>query len=239
MPSLSADLEFRGLIHQVSDPALTERLDAGGLTAYIGFDPSQPSLQFGNLLQLCMLRRLQLAGHRPIVLAGRRDGHDRRSGRPERRAEPARTRRAGGQRGRHPAPARSAARLRRGGRREPGAAPRQRRVVGLDPPRRLPARRREALQREPDGRQGLRTLPPRPGRAGHLLHGVQLHAAAGLRLPPPLRGPRLPAADRRQRPVGQHRDGRRAHRAGPAAARPTRSPPRSPPRPTAPSSARA
>ena len=70
MPSLSADLEFRGLIHQVSDPALAERLDAGGLTAYIGFDPSQPSLQFGNLLQLCMLRRLQLAGHRPIVLLG-------------------------------------------------------------------------------------------------------------------------------------------------------------------------
>jgi len=68
--ALSADLEFRGLIHQMSDPSLKERLDAGGLTVYIGFDPSQPSLQFGNLLQLCMLRRLQLAGHRPIVLSG-------------------------------------------------------------------------------------------------------------------------------------------------------------------------
>jgi tyrosyl-tRNA synthetase len=70
VPSLAADLEFRGLIHQVSDLGLPERLDAGGLTAYIGFDPSQPSLQFGNLMQLCMLRRLQLAGHRPIVLLG-------------------------------------------------------------------------------------------------------------------------------------------------------------------------
>jgi tyrosyl-tRNA synthetase len=67
---LAADLEFRGLIHQVSDPSLLARLDAGGLSAYIGFDPSQPSLQFGNLMQLCLLRRLQLAGHRPIVLLG-------------------------------------------------------------------------------------------------------------------------------------------------------------------------
>jgi tyrosyl-tRNA synthetase len=70
VPSLAADLEFRGLIHQMSDPELPARLDAGGMTAYIGFDPSQPSLQFGNLMQLCMLRRLQLAGHRPIVLLG-------------------------------------------------------------------------------------------------------------------------------------------------------------------------
>jgi len=68
--SLVADLEFRGLIHQVSDPGLRDRLDLGGLTVYIGFDPSQASLQFGNLMQLCMLRRLQLAGHRPIVLSG-------------------------------------------------------------------------------------------------------------------------------------------------------------------------
>ncbi len=74
-PSLSADLEFRGLIHQVTDPALLGRLDGAardgaGLTAYIGFDPTADSLHVGHLLQVLMLRRLQRAGHRPIALAG-------------------------------------------------------------------------------------------------------------------------------------------------------------------------
>jgi tyrosyl-tRNA synthetase len=64
------DLRFRGLIHQVTDDALFEKLDAGGLTVYAGFDPSSSSLHHGNLLQLCTLRRLQQAGHRPISLAG-------------------------------------------------------------------------------------------------------------------------------------------------------------------------
>jgi tyrosyl-tRNA synthetase len=70
MPTFSEDLAFRGLIHQVTDPALLPRLDAGGLTVYIGFDPSADSLHVGSLLQLCTLRRFQLAGHRPIALAG-------------------------------------------------------------------------------------------------------------------------------------------------------------------------
>jgi tyrosyl-tRNA synthetase len=68
--SLLADLQFRGLIHQLSDDALGDVLNNGHLTAYIGFDPTSDSLQIGNLLQLCNLRRLQLAGHQPIVLAG-------------------------------------------------------------------------------------------------------------------------------------------------------------------------
>jgi tyrosyl-tRNA synthetase len=70
MPTLSEDLAFRGLIHQVTDPALLKRLDAGGLTVYAGFDPSADSLHVGSMLQLCTLRRFQLAGHRPISLAG-------------------------------------------------------------------------------------------------------------------------------------------------------------------------
>lgn len=68
--TLSEDLAFRGLIHQVSDPELLPMLDAGGVTAYIGFDPTASSLHIGNLMQLCNLRRLQLAGNRPIVVAG-------------------------------------------------------------------------------------------------------------------------------------------------------------------------
>jgi tyrosyl-tRNA synthetase len=70
MPSCSEDFTFRGLIHQVSDPGLLHRLDAGGESVYVGFDPTEASLQMGNLLQLCCLRRLQLAGHRPIAVAG-------------------------------------------------------------------------------------------------------------------------------------------------------------------------
>jgi tyrosyl-tRNA synthetase len=70
MAELAADLRFRGLINQMTDPALEARLDGDTLTAYIGFDPTADSLHVGSLLQLCNLRRLQLAGHRPIALAG-------------------------------------------------------------------------------------------------------------------------------------------------------------------------
>jgi tyrosyl-tRNA synthetase len=70
MPTFSEDLAFRGLIHQVTDPDLLPRLDAGGLTVYAGFDPTADSLHVGSLLLLCTLRRFQLAGHRTISLAG-------------------------------------------------------------------------------------------------------------------------------------------------------------------------
>ena len=67
---LRDDLQFRGLVHQTTDDAVLDRLSSGAVTAYIGFDPTAPSLHLGNLMQLCMLRRLQIAGNRPIVLAG-------------------------------------------------------------------------------------------------------------------------------------------------------------------------
>jgi tyrosyl-tRNA synthetase len=70
MPTLSEDLTFRGLIHQVTDTDLPKRFDQPGLTVYAGFDPSADSLHVGNLMQLCTLRRFQEAGHRPISLAG-------------------------------------------------------------------------------------------------------------------------------------------------------------------------
>ncbi|MDA8310419.1 MAG: tyrosine--tRNA ligase [Actinomycetota bacterium] len=70
MPTLSEDLRFRGLVHQVTDERLWGRLDGERLTLYIGFDPSFASLHIGSLLQLALLRRFQLAGHRPIALAG-------------------------------------------------------------------------------------------------------------------------------------------------------------------------
>jgi len=70
MPGLAADLEFRGLIHQASDPSLLARLDGDALTGYSGFDPTADSLHVGHMLQLCNLSRLQRAGHRPIAVAG-------------------------------------------------------------------------------------------------------------------------------------------------------------------------
>ena len=70
MTSLAEDLEFRGLWHQETGSGLAEHLAAGAVTGYIGFDPTADSLHVGHLLQVCLLRRLQLAGHRPIAVAG-------------------------------------------------------------------------------------------------------------------------------------------------------------------------
>jgi tyrosyl-tRNA synthetase len=70
MANLAEDLRFRGLIHQLTDSELEQRLDSDRITAYSGFDPTADSLHVGHLLQVCNLRRLQLAGHRPIAVAG-------------------------------------------------------------------------------------------------------------------------------------------------------------------------
>ncbi len=67
---LRDDLQFRGLINQVTDDVVLEQLSAGGVTVYVGFDPSGPSLHLGHLVPIVLLRRLQLAGNRPISLAG-------------------------------------------------------------------------------------------------------------------------------------------------------------------------
>jgi tyrosyl-tRNA synthetase len=65
------DLKWRGLIAVSTDlDDLRKALDTGQVTVYVGFDPTAPSLHIGNLVQLLTLRRLQLAGHRPIGLVG-------------------------------------------------------------------------------------------------------------------------------------------------------------------------
>jgi tyrosyl-tRNA synthetase len=64
-------LDERGYIHQVTDAAALDALAANEtVSAYIGFDATAPSLHVGSLVQIMMLRRLQQAGHRPIVLMG-------------------------------------------------------------------------------------------------------------------------------------------------------------------------
>src|SRR5437763_4441474 len=69
--SLLRTLDERGYIHQVTDAAALDALASKGVvTAYIGFDATAPSLHVGSLVQIMMLRRLQQAGHKPIVLMG-------------------------------------------------------------------------------------------------------------------------------------------------------------------------
>jgi tyrosyl-tRNA synthetase len=63
------DLESRGLVHTASD-GVREHLAAAPVTAYIGFDPTAPSLHVGSLLQILALARLQRAGHRAVAMVG-------------------------------------------------------------------------------------------------------------------------------------------------------------------------
>ncbi len=71
MTDILAELDWRGLYADSTDrDALAQRLAASPLALYCGFDPTADSLHVGNLVPLFALRRFQLAGHHPIVLAG-------------------------------------------------------------------------------------------------------------------------------------------------------------------------
>ena len=64
-------LQARGYIHQITHPAELDEAAAGGVVAgYIGFDATAPSLHVGSLIQIMMLRRLQQAGGKPVVIMG-------------------------------------------------------------------------------------------------------------------------------------------------------------------------
>ena len=65
------ELQARGLIAQVTDePEIRELINNGDARFYIGFDPTADSLHVGHFMALCLMKRLQLAGNRPIVLVG-------------------------------------------------------------------------------------------------------------------------------------------------------------------------
>ena len=64
------ELTARGLVEAVSDAKLGELLNTERVTFYTGYDPTAPSLQIGNLCAIVTQRRLQTAGHRPIVIMG-------------------------------------------------------------------------------------------------------------------------------------------------------------------------
>ncbi|MGA0866525.1 MAG: tyrosine--tRNA ligase [Candidatus Nanopelagicaceae bacterium] len=69
--NLLDDLKWRDSIAQTTDrDALSAELEKGAISLYLGFDPTAPSLHIGNLVALVVLKRFQLAGHRPIPLVG-------------------------------------------------------------------------------------------------------------------------------------------------------------------------
>ncbi len=69
--SIIEELEWRGLLSDCTDrEALRTRLTLGPITLYCGFDPSADSLHVGSLVPLIALRRFQIAGHKPIAVAG-------------------------------------------------------------------------------------------------------------------------------------------------------------------------
>jgi tyrosyl-tRNA synthetase len=69
MVSLLDELAWRGLLHDRT-PGLPERLAKGPIAGYVGFDPTAPSLQVGNLIPIMLLAHLQRAGGKPIVVVG-------------------------------------------------------------------------------------------------------------------------------------------------------------------------
>jgi tyrosyl-tRNA synthetase len=70
-PHIIDELQWRGLVALSTDEAaLREALSTSPITYYCGFDPTAPSLHLGNLVQLLTMRRLQLAGHKPLALIG-------------------------------------------------------------------------------------------------------------------------------------------------------------------------
>lgn len=70
------ELQARGLIAQVTDnDEIRDLINNGGAKFYIGFDPTADSLHVGHFMALCLMKRLQMAGNKPVVLIGGGTGH--------------------------------------------------------------------------------------------------------------------------------------------------------------------
>ncbi|MCD7863344.1 MAG: tyrosine--tRNA ligase [Lachnospiraceae bacterium] len=70
------ELQARGLITQVTDEAeIRDLINNGGARFYIGFDPTADSLHVGHFMALCLMKRLQMAGNKPVVLIGGGTGY--------------------------------------------------------------------------------------------------------------------------------------------------------------------
>ncbi len=196
-------LSSRGFVHQISEPdALDALAQRPGLTAYIGFDCTAPSLHAGSLIPIMMLYWLQQTGGRPIALMG---GGTTRVGDPSGKDESRRlltdddiARNLDGIRAVFEKFLKFGAGARR---RRDGEQCRLAQPAQLH---RFPARCRPPLLGQPHARLQFRQAAARPP-AGAVVPGVQLHDPPGLRLRGAVQARGLRAADGRLRPVGQHR----------------------------------
>ena len=68
--TLYEELKARGLVAQITDEEIIDLINNGKATFYIGFDPTADSLHVGHFMALCLMKRLQMAGNKPIVLIG-------------------------------------------------------------------------------------------------------------------------------------------------------------------------
>ena len=195
-------------LHRLRGPRRRARAP-GSCPAYIGYDATAQSLHVGHLLNIMMLRWLQKTGGKPITLMG---GGTTKVGDPSFRADerPLLDARADRRQHRRRSAAVFAKYLAYGDGPTDARHARQRRMARRAQLPRLPARHRPALLGQPDAVLREREVAARP-RAVAVVPRVQLHDPAGLRLPRAQPPRRLPAADGRLGPVGQHRQRHRPH----------------------------
>ena len=179
----------------------------GEAIAYVGYDCTAPSLHIGNYLTMMMLHWLQQTGNKPITLMG---GGTTMVGDPSGKDE-SRALRSIEEIEANKASIRGvfAKVLHYGSGAQRCADARQCRVADQAELDRDAARHRPAFLGQPHADDGLGTPAPR-ARAGDELHRIQLHGLPGLRLRRTVAAGRLPAADGRLGPVGQHRQRRRS-----------------------------
>ena len=76
--TLYEELKARGLVAQITDEEIIDLINNGKATFYIGFDCTADSLTAGHFMALTLMKRLQMAGNKPIAPDRRRHYHDRR-----------------------------------------------------------------------------------------------------------------------------------------------------------------
>ncbi len=87
--TLYEELQARGLVAQITDEEIIDLINNGKATFYIGFDCTADSLTAGHFMALSLMKRLQMAGNKPIALIGGGTTTDRRPLRPHRYAQDA------------------------------------------------------------------------------------------------------------------------------------------------------
>ena len=68
--TLYEELEYRGLVYNITDESVIDKINGGNETFYLGTDPTGDSLHVGHLLVFILAKRLEKAGHHPILLIG-------------------------------------------------------------------------------------------------------------------------------------------------------------------------